>query len=191
MTALMTRERELYASVWGALPRYAQHNPGEHHVDLFCRLTGAKPGATVLDAGCGTGLGGVALQRAGFTVTLCDLTDAGLHADAAQLPFQAACLWRSLDRLYVADYVYCCDVLEHIPEALTMLVVRRLLDVAQRGVFLTISTVPDHFGIWMGEPLHKTVQPFIWWRDMLSEVGTVTEAIDCVNYGAFLVEPAR
>lgn len=195
MTVLQ-QERELYDAVWGGLSRYGDHNPGEHHVDLFKRLLEARgwPQGSVLDAGCGTGLGGVALQRAGFQAALCDLTDAGLQAAALELPFTTVSLWDDLRPALgfqmggKFDYGYCCDVLEHIPEAFTMLVVSQLLAVARYGVFLTISTVPDHFGIWVGEPLHKTVRPFTWWRDMLGEVGTVTEAIDCLNYGAFLVE---
>lgn len=192
---VLQHERELYDTVWSGLSRYSVHNPGEGHVALFRRLTDAPAGASVLDAGCGTGLGGVALQRAGFTVTLCDLTSAGLDPSAGDLPLTQACLWHDLRPALgfqiggKVDFVYCCDVLEHIPEALTMLVVARVLAVTRRGVFLTISTVPDQFGYWVGEPLHKTVRPFTWWVDMLGEVGMVTEAIDCLNYGAFLVKP--
>jgi CRISPR/Cas system-associated exonuclease Cas4 (RecB family) len=42
-------------------------------------------------------------------------------------------------------------------------------------VFLGIALVPDQFGVWMGTPLHLTVQPFTWWRDSLKELGTVVD----------------
>jgi hypothetical protein len=100
------------------------------------------------------------------------------------------CLWHDLRGLTVGpfEWVYCTDVLEHIPTAFTMLVVSRLLEVAEEGVFLSVSFVPDQMGVWIGETLHETVQPFTWWRDALNEVGEVVEARDLLGKGAFLVK---
>jgi hypothetical protein len=85
------------------------------------------------------------------------------------------------------DYVYCTDVLEHIPPQFTMLVIDQLLRVAHKGLFLNVSLVPDSFGMWVGEPLHQTVEGFVWWRDSLRELGTVVEARDLIQSAVFLV----
>jgi hypothetical protein len=126
----------------------------------------------------------------------CDLTPDGLTPEAQRLPFVEAVLWRDLQPAVRAfahpnrttvDYIYCCDVLEHLPPQFTMLAIDQLLRVAQRGVFLSISLVPDNFGAWVGAPLHQTVQSFTWWRDGLAELGTVLEARDLLSTGLYWV----
>lgn len=192
---LIERERTKYETIW-AIDAYAEHSPGEMVLPIFRDMTGAESG-TVLDAGCGSGKGAIALAAAGFDVTLCDLTPDGLVTAAKSLPFVAASLWDDLTLVaYLAaggkvDYVYCCVVLEHIPTAFTMLVIARLLAVAKRGLFLSISTVPDVHGVLVGEPLHQTVHSFVQWRDDLSELGRVVQARDLLVSGCYLVEPVR
>ncbi len=122
------------------------------------------------------------LAACGFDVTLTDFVDA---VDVEGLPFVQAPLWDRVSDTY--DFGFCCDVMEHIPPEFTMLVVARLLESCKR-VFFTICTEPDEFGVRIGEPLHLTVQPFVWWRDRLRDLGTVIEARDCMTTAVFLVE---
>jgi SAM-dependent methyltransferase len=193
MTAVVDRERALYNDAFKAIPNYERYSPGELHARLFQDMTGAARGR-VLDAGCGTGKGALALAQAGFDVTLLDFVDDGRIPEARSLPFiRIRTLWDDLQPALGndADYVYCADVMEHIPEALTMLVASRLLDVAREGVFFSIALEADNLGIWIGEHLHKTVKPFTWWRDMLREVGDVVGARDMLQISAFYVRPRR
>lgn len=186
---LITQERDKYADVW-TLEAYGTHSPGERNLPVFLSMVGPT-GSTVLDAGCGSGKGALALSDRGFDVECCDFTVDGLVEAAKRFPFHQVCLWNDV-RLALGtkfDYVYCCDVLEHIPVALTMLVVSRLLDVCTRGAFFTISFQPDVMGYWVGRPLHETVMPFIWWRDQLAAVGELVEARDMLTNGAFFVRP--
>ena len=197
----MIREHEaaLYTDTWQSVSHYGDKSPGEWYLPIFLDLIGTDRG-TVLDAGTGSGKGARALRDAGLTVMGCDLTDAGFDHTLG-IPFRSACLWHDLtpvmhdarvalgwpwNRLKF-DWCYCCDVLEHLPEQFTMLAIDQLLRVARRGVFLGISTEPDLNGWWVGEPLHKTVKPFTWWRDGLRELGTVVEARDLLAQGTFLV----
>jgi 2-polyprenyl-3-methyl-5-hydroxy-6-metoxy-1,4-benzoquinol methylase len=185
---IRTQEQETYQTIW-ALDAYAAHSPGEAYVGTFRQLASMRS-RTVLDAGCGAGKGALALKAEGYDVFCADLVDVR-QGEALDLPFRSVCLW---DDLKVAmgrevDWVYCCDVLEHIPTPFTMLVIHQLLHVARRGVFLSISLQPDVFGAWVGKPLHQTVQSFTAWRDQLSELGTVTEARDLLSTGLYLVTP--
>lgn len=201
MISIAERERQTYDAIWQGVPSYREHSPGLANVDRFLEMTGATSGS-VLDAGCGAGVAGTALAERGFAVTLCDQTNSGVSADHS-LPFVEACLWHDLspvaylgsvargDTATRFDYVYCCDVLEHVPTEYTMLVLSRLMSVAERGMFLTISLVPDAFGVWVGQRLHQTVKPFTWWRDRLADLGRVVEARDCLNTGIYWVERAR
>ena len=186
------QERELYENTW-SIQNYADHSPGEHNVKFLLDNVARekrdyRPNLTsILDAGSGSGKGAVALHKLGFNVKMCDITDSGLVPEAKAIPFQEACLWDDLYPVVRAydhpnashvDFVYCCDVLEHIPTQFTMLTINQMLRVARYGVFLSISLVPDNFGIWVGQPLHQTVQSFTWWRDNLRELGHVRDARD-------------
>lgn len=184
--SLLDTERATYDTVWSSVEAYGQHSPGEHYLPLFLQV--ATPPAVVLDAGSGSGKGALALKRAGFHVTLCDVTHAGLVDEAKVLPFFERCLWHDLSGLW-SDWVYCTDVLEHIPPQFTMLAIHQMLKVATEGLFLTVSLVPDSFGVWAGKSLHQSVFPFVWWRDALNEVGTVVEARDLIQNAMFVVKP--
>ena len=196
MSNLVTLEREKYQAVW-AIDTYGAKSPGEDLLPVFFDMTCAAPGAKVLDAGCGSAKGGIALRNAGMDVTLCDLTGDGVLPAAEDLPFIAACLWDDLTILPMAlgldrfDYVYCCDVLEHIPTPFTMLVISRLLEVTKYGLFLNISTRPDDWGAFVGEALHQTVQPFTAWRDQIAAIGRLREARDLLISGCYYVVPNR
>lgn len=171
---------------------YRCESAGERMVPVFLDMASrAKRDAseTVLDAGCGTGRGIEALAKAGFRVIFgCDIVDAGRTPTAQQFPFTTINLWddRAM-QMEPVDWGYCCDVLEHIPEPLTMLAVRNLLSIARKGVFVTVSTGPDVHGVWVGEPLHQTVKSFTWWRKHLGAVGDMLQARDLLDHGAFLV----
>ncbi len=186
--SLLTTERATYEGIWSSVPAYGDNSPGEQHLPIFLQIVGDPLGQSVLDAGSGSGKGALALFYAGFNVRMCDVTDAGLVPEAkASIPFLEACLWHELP--FVSKYVYCCDVLEHIPPQFTMLAIRNMLTACTHGLFLTVSLVPDNFGAWAGKPLHQSVYPFAWWRDNLKEIGEVVEARDLLSNGVFYVRP--
>lgn len=191
--SIVAQQRELYQEVWTTSDRYADVSPGANNVGLFLDMVAgvARAGQTVLDAGTGSGKGALALDAAGFTVTVCDLTYEGLlpevRANRRIGSTDECSIWHDLTIYGRFDWVYCCDVLEHIPPEYTMLTISRLLDVARSGVFLSIALVPDQFGVWVGEHLHQTVQPFTWWRDRLRDMGELVECRDCLLHGVYLV----
>lgn len=193
MPVISESERATYDLAW-SIDGYAEHSPGVTYLPIFERMVGQMgfAGQSVLDAGCGTGQSGLALHALGARVTLCDITAEGLIPDAAALPFVQTSLWEDLrPKVGFHTYVYCCDVLEHIPAAFTMLAVQRMLDVSRDGVLLSISLVTDRFGALVGTTLHHTVQSFVWWRNALAEVGEVVEARDLLIAGLFMVAPRK
>jgi hypothetical protein len=181
---IATKERDLYTTVWASIDDYAKYSPGEVYLPIFLDMIGEARGS-VLDAGCGSGKGAVALDKAGFAVTMCDVTADGLVPEAQDIPFTFRVLWHELPRGH--RFAYCCDVLEHIPTQFTMLVVQRLLESADR-VFLSVCNVPDTSGVWIGKSLHQTVQPFSWWKSNFAEIATVVEARDLFDNSVFLLE---
>ena len=194
---LQHEEASVYEKMW-TLDSYAEFSPGETFIPLFHAMSGMKTTDSVLDAGCGAGKGALALRHSGHVgrIHLCDITDEGLVPEARHdFLFTRVCLWSDLypqlpfmlGRRF--DWAICCDVMEHIPEAFTMLVVERLLSVTRKGVFFSICFEQDQMGTLIGKSLHHTVQPFTWWRDCLKELGHMKECRDLVINGVFLVEP--
>lgn len=187
-SAVIESERQTYERMW-EIPQYAVHAPGVAVLPIFLQCAASdRAHSRVLDVGTGTGKGALALRAEGFEVECFDLTDAGLVDEARSLPFHAGTLWQPLPRAADGgpwDYIYCTDVLEHVPTAFTMLAVRRMLEASRIGVFLSISNVPDQCGAWIGERLHQTVQPYVWWRDNLRALGMVLDSRDLIGMSTF------
>jgi SAM-dependent methyltransferase len=184
MSRVRAAERETYEAMW-RVDGYAAHSPGAELASAFADMARPTRGQTALDAGCGSGKGAIALEALGLSVRMCDITDVGVLDEARRFPFETVTLWEPLP--VMSDWVYCCDVLEHIPEAMTMLVIARLLEASKLGVFLSISLVADNFGVFVGKPLHQTVKPFTWWRDQLAELAEVVECRDLLTNGLYLL----
>ena len=180
---IQDQERSKYKDAW-ALSGYRQFSPGESFVDLFMSMTNAKPGDSVVDFGAGAGAASRKLKDRGLSVTSVDLVDADWqHSD---IPLLTGCLWRTLPLAGVHRFGYCCDVMEHLPKQFTALALSNMLSKCSK-LFLSISFTDDFFGHMVGEPLHLTVEPFVWWRDTLTEVGTLIEARDLLGEGVFLL----
>tara|TARA_R110000868_G_scaffold78701_18_gene224264 strand:- start:663 stop:1259 length:597 start_codon:yes stop_codon:yes gene_type:complete len=194
MSNILSTERATYEQAF-SVDAYSAYSPGEKYVPAFLAMAGLRQddvGLTkVLDAGCGSGKGGLALRKAGCAVTLCDFVDERSPEvrDHHALPFhQIETLWSPIP-LGTFDYVYCTDVLEHVPPEFTMLTIARMLEVSRQGVFLSIALVPDGFGVWIGKSLHQTVRGFTWWRDNIATLGRIVECRDLLQTGLFYVEP--
>ena len=174
-------EAARYVKMW-THDEYRKVSPGEQLALTF--MTEARPekGASVIDFGCGTGRGGHALAKFGLSVTLVDFARNCLDPQVAAAVERKELKWVKADltkRLPLeAQYGFCCDVLEHIPEADVQRVLANVLGSARR-VFFNISTVPDHFGpVLDGAPLHLTVRPKEWWLDQLHKLGCIVHWTD-------------
>lgn len=186
MGTIAEREKDTYETMFG-IEAYSVESPGETFAPLFVEMAKPKLGELILDAGCGSGKGTLALRALGHSVIMADLVDARCEEARLNASFTGGvCLWDDLYSLY-ADWTFCCDVLEHIPTEFTMLVVANLLKIAHRGVFFSIALEPDNFGALIGKSLHQTVKPFTWWRDRLVELGTIIECRDLLTTGLYLV----
>lgn len=184
MKSITEIERDKYASIWN-IDDYSIFSPGKMYVEMFFDIANPSAGQSVLDVGAGAGAATRELKNRGLSVQGFDITTEGWkHEDIRLL---TGCIWRDLPKASPPyDFVYCCDVMEHIPTEFTALSVNEMLGTGAKG-FFSISFQHDHYGDFINAPLHLTVQPFRWWRDMLRELGTVYEARDLLGDGVFFV----
>ena len=147
---------------------YRKHSPGEGLVDTAIEHFG--PAGSVIDFGCGTGRAAMLFQERGFDVIALDLASNCLDPGVT-VSFTGCCLWDMPD--IHADYGFCTDVMEHVPEEMVDAVLDGIRERTKKA-FFQIATSKDGFGPKLiGEPLHVTVRPADWWIVRLEDRWTV------------------
>lgn len=167
MTHSPESEKAKYEKIW-AVPGYRVNSPGEGLVDCFAAVT---PTGTLIDLGCGTGRAGLKLRDLGFEVTLFDLTKAALDKKTIQagLPFIEGNLWGNCLFWAPFDWIYCTDVLEHIPPEHIDATLDNMARITGLGGFLQIAMFEDGFGKYIGDTLHLTIQTEEWWMEKITK----------------------
>lgn len=159
-------EREKYELMWGQ-DAYRERSPGLRLVPKFCSVCNPSKGDTVLDVGCGTGRASVSFEGMGLEYVGLDIAGNSVNPDVYDgdkfftMDFLERDTWLEYAKF---DWVYCCDVLEHLPSDQTSEALDRIKKLARKGVFLQISCFPEtSHGKLIGEELHLTVQEPSWW----------------------------
>jgi ubiquinone/menaquinone biosynthesis C-methylase UbiE len=135
--------REFYEGVWAGLPEDPEPWAWRRRKALL--LAAVKPGARVLDLGCGAGRFVAALRDAGADPVGVELSAAALERARRNVPGADLRLVAADGSLPLGhgevDVAWCSEVLEHVPDTIAFLTeVRRVL---KRGGRLLV-TVPDH-----------------------------------------------
>lgn len=159
-------EEEKYQLMWGN-PEYRIMSPGENVASTFVRL--CRPTGKVIDFGCGTGRGSLAIAKEAICdLLLVDFTTNSRDPEAIDLPFLCADISKPMD--IRGDYGFCADVMEHIPPELVEKTIKNIMEVTP-CTFFQISLVPDNLGGLIGHPLHLSVHSFEWWSDLFARLG--------------------
>lgn len=162
-------EQEKYQLMWN-IDSYRDVSPGEHIAEFYLGLF--KPEGTIIDFGCGTGRAGVKFREYGLNPLLIDFTDNCRDEEAHDITFMQ---WDLTNKMRVSSVNgFCTDVMEHIPTDHVKTVISNIMDAAEK-VFFQISTVDDAMGKIINEPLHLTVKPHSWWKDLFEQLGYTVE----------------
>ncbi len=184
---LAVRERKKYERCW-SVPEYRKYSPGANMVRPFLEIVNPWHGR-VIDFGCGDGQASVKLADLGFKVVGVDHVDAR-RKGKRKYHFIQKNLWDPFDDGLRAEYGFCCDVMEHIPEEKVDDVLKNILSCV-RHCFFSISLTEDGFGEHpeINERLHLTVRSYSWWRKKLSQYGQIKDGRDLRHTGLFWIVP--
>jgi Protein of unknown function DUF115 len=174
-------EKTKYELMW-SMPEYRNSgSPGGASAADFVRIAKPRFDQTVLDLGCGPGLGGQAIKRlCGANIVYVDI------ASNARAPEPFVVCDMSKDELPKGDFGYSADVMEHIPPEQVDGVLQNILKAAPR-VFFRISLLHDIKGVLIGHPLHLSVHPAAWWYDKLSRYAKILMMQDYDEMAYFYV----
>jgi 2-polyprenyl-3-methyl-5-hydroxy-6-metoxy-1,4-benzoquinol methylase len=189
MNDVETVERQKYELIWKN-DDYRKFAPGELYVVPFIQSIRPKRGSTIYDYGTGTGRAALFLHHRGFDVYPLDIAENCMSEDPAKLlgdKLQVVNLFDLPEDMPVKDYGFCTDVMEHIPPEKVDVVLTSISKTCG-GCFFNIAFREDHFGQTIGQELHLTVEGFLWWKAKLQEFGTLKQARDLIDQGAFYVE---
>ncbi len=191
MDALIKHEKAKYEALWEHLPEYRESSPGLELVGNFLQFfqSEIRTGQTLIDFGCGTGQVVPQFLNRGLFLSLVDLSsnclDQGIpflmQLCPDQLKFYEASLWDLPKNLLPSHWIYCCDVLEHIPEDKIDQVLQAMASRTKRGGYLSISLCEDKIGKIIREPLHLTVKPRDWWQEKISQYWQIVHAEPLFN----------
>lgn len=130
------------------------------HATALLAMSKAIGAATAIDYGCGKGLQyGKVLEIPGYDIPMSlegalgyRVTKYDPAVPAFDTPPEGP-----------ADFVWCTDVLEHIPEEDISFIVTELSRLAIKGVFVTVGTYPAKKHLPNGENAHVCIKPTEWW----------------------------
>lgn len=183
-------EQEKYEKMWD-IPEYRKNSPGEFLLGRWLAEVEPEVGMSINDYGCGPGRAAFKLFGMGYDVKMFDIaknsldpivekqigekfTAVDLSDPEADLPEERA------------DYGYCTDVMEHLPEENVEGFIKNVAKTCNE-CFFAICLRDDHFGDAIGEDLHLTVKPFMWWRNVLRKYGKIVDARHLIENGWFRV----
>ena len=178
------REREKYKKMW-ALSEYRQYSPGLSAAPIFLKYAEWSAEDTLLDVGCGTGRAGLALTYANLEVTLLDFCKEAL--EVVSLPFINMPIWNLLEQEKNWDWLFCVDVLEHIPPELVHKTLRAMYLVNNKGGLLQIATFPDSCGRLINDELHLSIHPVSWWKLLISSFWRIEVDLSTEAWARFIV----
>lgn len=179
-------EKAKYEKAWQH-EAYRRYAPGERIAREYIKQCRPKK-AKIIDFGAGTGRASLYFHKRGWDVSMIDIADNCLDEEVQQElghRLLVANLWQPLD-LPKAEEGFCTDVMEHIPLEHVGQVIENCMRLCDR-VFFHICLREDHFGKELDEHLHLTVRPFVWWRDLISQYGKITDGRDLIENGWFYV----
>jgi len=198
MDIVAQEEKRKYDLLWTKIPGYRDISPGQDLAPLFLALIKKEleEGQKLIDFGCGTGRAAKEFLAHHLHVQLVDISPKCLDPEMQfllqidkRLQFHEACLWDLPETIKSSPWLFCCDVMEHIPENQVDEVLKNMaLRMENKGFFSIYLKEELCRGV-LEFPLHLTVRPLEWWSEQLRRHFIILEKknIEEGEYGVFFV----
>lgn len=169
-------EREKYLAVWNR-QEYRNVSPGMLETERAAMVCDMRAGMSLIDFGSGPCRATAWFKNVqGMNVVGVDFAP---NARETDVPFVEACLWELPDTLLPADFGFCCDVMEHIPEQKIDAVLQGIASRSKIGCYFRIATRPDKMGPRLiNKPLHMTVKEGEFWRRKVENHFPIVDVIE-------------
>lgn len=168
-------ERDKYLAIWER-PEYRKVSPGMLECERAFTICKMMSSQSLIDFGAGPCRAAKWFQDKGLDVLAIDFA---ANAREADVPFVDACLWDLPESLPKADFGFCTDVMEHIPEAKVSAVLGNIAMLTRRSAYFRIATRPDKMGPrFLNQPLHVTVKDAEWWRRQVEEHFPLVDVVE-------------
>lgn len=141
---------------------------GCHKPAAVRELLGLKKGSTVYDIGCGDGHMVDYLLSFGIHAVGLDMVKAYSDTSLCNITQMA-----DMFDYEPADYGLCLGVMDHIPEDQVPATILHIHHVARREVYFTIPIRDLGYNDLIGKKIQQTIKPIGWWRNRLTEIGSV------------------
>ena len=169
---------------------YRLLSPGCKAASLFLETfkKEIKPGDSLTDLGCGTGRAALSFFEIDLKVHLVDIADNCLEEKIAtlmllspdRLSFTQASLWELPDSVQQSDWIYCVDVLEHLPREKVETALKLLASKTKKGGLIQVFHEEESFGTFIDETLHLTIETQQWWTEKISSCWELLAVITIV-----------
>lgn len=162
---LESQERSKYQRMWER-PEYRINSHGQKCARIAITEMGAAEGDEIFDFGCGLGRASQIFVEEGLVTTGIDIAE-NAPDEQDGWSFVIANLWDLPSGFTTdpADWGFCCDVMEHIPEEKVSDVFANISRAVTKGCFFAACLGPSGMGKLIGETLHLTVESPEWWRE--------------------------
>jgi len=198
MDQVAQQEKRKYDLLWTKIPGYRDLSPGQDLAPLFLALIKKEleEGQALIDFGCGTGRAAKEFLGHHLHVQLVDISPECLDPEIQlllrideRLQFHEACLWDLPETIKSSPWLFCCDVMEHIPENVVDTALKNMALRMENKGFFSICMKEEHCRGQLEFPLHLTVKPLEWWNEQLRRHFTILAetAIEEGEYGVFFV----
>jgi 2-polyprenyl-3-methyl-5-hydroxy-6-metoxy-1,4-benzoquinol methylase len=163
-------QRLKYDNQWKK-DRYAKFSPGLRSIGRLLEwvriyekcVSEENP---ILFAGSGSGHDAIVFHSIGLPIRLFDISANALRYPELEALITIGTLWY-MPREWTGkfSFVWCADVLEHIPPSRVDESLHELRRVTKGFAMLQISLNDSEIEEHTGEPLHLTIRPQEWWRE--------------------------
>jgi len=181
-------ERKKYSKIW-AIDQYRRVSPGERDLSHFLKEASPLEGDSITDIGCGTGRAAIQLQAAGFKVTATDICPTAPDPAMSghyNIPFICAALWELV--ALRTDWIYCVDVMEHIPENFVDRSLKSMAKITKKGGYIQIALFDDTcFGNLIKDKLHLTLETSAWWENKIEKYWKINKMYHDKMWARFFV----